>query len=317
MRLLLCAIFFISLAPAMAAERIVLLELEEQHDAITVHFSLTGTTIIRDAEGTAQISPVDRLQALLVVTSAEAYAMQLPVFSGAGFGDFTLVEQGKTSRARTDNITTTTSWLIEPYNGGEYELPPLTITATGANGTVELLTISLPTLQVLDLEATDNDFDLLPPRPITTNNIWLILGVAGGCIAVLLLLTLYIKRHKRPRPLSPKQRACAKLTELTGDSKEKAMALSSLIRQFLDENFNLCTLEKTYREYEPFIRNHASILNNGTILNILKECDQSNYSGTPLPAATITALIEQTLHFIEGCAEPLRPDEDMSTCGKW
>lgn len=319
MRPLLIAIFFLlSLSPALGAERTTILEAQEQHGAITAHFSLSGTTLTRDASGKGQISPVDRLEAELTVESPESQVIQLPLFSGVTFGDFTLIEQDKISRARTGNIITKTSWIIEPYNPGEYALPELVISATDQDGGVEPFTLNLPTVQVLDLETADRDFDILPPRPSATHNTWLTPLLTGtGVATALALLILYIKRHKRPCIPSPKQRARTRLAELQGGSKEKTESLSVLIRQFLDENFNLRTLEKTYAEYEPFLKKHPYLHRNETLLTILKTCDRSNYSGTPLSAEALDGLIQQTHEFIEGCAEPLRPDEMTETCGRW
>jgi hypothetical protein len=318
MRLLLFCLFFMSLTPAMAAEPITILEVKEQHNGIIASFSLTGNTLTRDPEDHPQVSSVDRLQGELTVESPEAYVMQLPVFSGAAFGDFTLVERGKTSRFRTgDIISRTSSWLIEPYNPGEYTLPALIITGTAQNGAVETFTLNLPAVHVRDLDAADQDFDILPPRQITENNPWLLILTAIVIVALLILLVIWLKGQKRERPLSPKQLARARLHGLQGDSKEKAMHLSAIIRQFLDANFNLCTNEKTYKEYEPFITNHPHIHEADIILAILKSCDHSNYSNTPLSAESMAELIQQALDYIEDCAEPLRPGEDTKTCGRW
>jgi hypothetical protein len=291
-----------------------ILDITEQEGDISASFSLTGTTVLPDASGQPQVSTVDRLQAVLRITTPETCTVTVPQFHNKTFGDFTLIDQGRTDRHRTGStITITTSWLIEPYNSGGYSLPPLIIKAT-AQENISTLTLNLPEIKVTAPAAADS-FDLLPARPVAKNRLWLILAVTAGIITVIFILVLCLKGKKRPSPLTPKQQALLRLDKLDGTAKEKTKALSLLIRQFLDHNFNLCTVEKTYLEYKPFIKKHPLINQDEIILRILKTCDQSNYSNTPVSAEEITDITEQTRDFIKNCAEPLRPDED--TCGRW
>ncbi len=316
MRSLLVFIILLIGTPALAAEPQTLLDTTEKHGTITAHFSLSGTTLTKDDAGQMQVSPVDRLQATLSVEAPESLTIILPVFPGATFGDFTLIDQGKSHRARTNNITTTTSWLIEPYNEGEYSLPPLTIIGTSTQNNKESLTLKLPAIQVINLTSIDTDFDLLPARQTSQSNIKTILFMAGGSIILALLLVLCLKNKRQPQPLSPKQYALKKLMGLTGTNKKKTQRLSYITRQFLDNNFTLCTLEKTYSEYAPVIIKHPHMQGGAVVLNILKICDQSNYSNAAISDEDISRLLQQTEDFIKDCPEPLRPEEQSATCGR-
>ena len=294
------------------------IDIEEQDGAITASFSLTGTTVLPDESQHPQVSPVDQLKATLIITTPETMHVELPQFHTATFGDFTLIEQGKISRQRTKTaITTTISWLIEPCNEGSYSLPPLVIKGTTNQNELNTFTLHLPDINVIPLPATTGNFDILPPRPIRKNNLWLILAITAGSIIILFILIKVLKAKRRPKPLSPKQQAFVRLEQLHDTTKEKTEALSLLIRQFLDHNFNMRTVEKTYAEYKPFIKKHPQIHDNDLILQILKTCDQSNYSGTPLAEEELLTITQQAHDFIENCAEPIRPDEDTETCGRW
>lgn len=294
-----------------------ILDIREQQASITAHLSLSGTTVTLDDSGTPQVSPVDQLEAILRVDTPDTYRVIMPEFSGATFGDFTLISQGKTHRQRGDSsVTTTTSWLIEPYNAGDYNLPPLTIRATAQEAT-DTLTLSLPQITVTSLPPSTTDLDILPARQLPSPLPWkTIIAVSAG-VAVLILLFFVFKDAKRPRPLSPKQQALKALTELTGTERDKIAALSILIRHFLDCNFTMLTSGRTYAEYEPVIKKHPTILKADAILEILQTCDQGNYSGQQLSHETLDSLIQATSAFIEQSPEPLRPEEDTGTCGRW
>lgn len=316
MRILLLIIFTIlSCSQAAASKPVHILDITEQEETITASFLLTGTTVLTDETGQPQVSTVDRLQATLTVTTPETMSVTLPQFQKTTFGDFTLLEQGKTDRKRTDTtITTTSSWLIEPYNAGSYALPSLVIKAVSIRGNSNTLTLNLPEIKVIDCPAAP-DFDILPGRPARKNNPWLTPAIIAGIIVIIVTLVLCLKGKKQPCPLTPKQQALLQLKQMNGTAKEKTEALSLLIRQFLDHNFNLRTVEKTYREYKPFIKKHPLIQKDEIILNILKTCDRSNYGNSPLSPEELSNITEQTRNFITNCAEPLRPDED--TCGRW
>lgn len=318
-RFLLLILLIISTNPSqtLAAPSTTVMDVTEQQGPISAHFNLSGRTLTQNATGIPQVSPVDQLEAHLTVTAPESYQVNLPTFAAATFGDFTLVERGKRTRMRVEQIETSTSWLIEPYKPGEYNLPPLTINASNQDGSSHTLTLVLPPLQIINLPP-DTGFKLLPPRPKSTRPTWIIptLCTLVG-IASLVLLSQYIRSKKRPRPLSPKQRALKQLTELTGTSKEQTMDISRITRQFLDDNFGLHTSEKTYGEYAPFIKKHTKIENSTRLLQLLQSCDQNNYSNHPMEEAERATIKEEAKSTIGDCAEPLRPGEDSKTCGRW
>ena len=300
-----------------AAELVQVLNIKEHQGSITATFSLGGTTLTHNEQGEPQISSVDTLQATLTVLHPETLTVQLPTFTDATFGDFTLKDIGKTSRKRTTQITSSASWIIEPYNPGDYKLPTLLITGVDANNNTEQLTLTLPSIQVIDSKTTPNNFAILPPRALPQPLPWKTIGISLSIIIVLIFIAIFIKRNRRPKPLSPKQCALLKLTELPDTNAEQIAELSLIIRHFLDGNFTLKTTERTYNEYAASIKKHPHILKPDTILTILKTCDESNYTGTPPPEETLTNLINQTKHYIEDSPEPLRPDEDQDTCGRW
>ncbi len=300
---------------AMAVEPVQILSIKEQQGAITAHFSLTGTTITA-ATGTPKVSPEDRLKATLTVKAPETYTVTLPIFSGETFGDFTLLAKDKIKRKRINDIETSTSWLIEPYNEGVYNLPPLTISAE-ADKTTDTLTLQLPTITVTSLPEEDSPFTILPTRQLPPPLPWRLITVVSAGIALIVGLLFVLKIKKRPLPLSPKRQALKKLTLLAGPNREKMAALSTIIRQFLDQNFSLRTSEKTYNEYAQFIKKHPHILKGDKILKILQTCDQGNYSGKEVSSEELTSLIQATHNFIDHSPEPLRPEEDTGTCGRW
>lgn len=311
------ALLLLSCGYAQAANFVQVLEIKEQHGSMTATFSLGGTTIVLDDQGQPQISSVDTLQATLTLLHPETVTVTLPTFTGATFGDFTLSDIGKTSRILSDHMTTSASWIIEPYNQGEYSLPTLIMTGVDAGHNTEQLTLQLPSVQVIDPETTATNFDILPARKLPKPLPWQTIYLSLGIISLITFLFIFIKKNRRPKPLSPKQCALLKLNELSGDSKEKVAALSQITRHFIDDNFTLNTTEKTCHEYTSLIKKHHHILKPEAILTILKTCDESNYSGITLTDDAISDLISQTITYIEDSPEPLRPDEDPRTCGKW
>lgn len=301
---------------AMGGEPVQILNIEEQQGAISAHFSLTGTTITTDTTGTPKISPEDRLKATLIVTAPETYTVTLPTFSESTFGDFTLLGRTKINRKRINDVETSTSWLIEPYNEGEYSLPPLTISAK-ADKTTDILTLQLPAIPVISLPAEDSPFTILPARQLPPPLPWRLIIIIPTVLAIIAALIFVLRSKKRTHPLSPKRQALKELTALEGTSREKIATLSIIIRKFLDQNFTLRTSEKTYDEYAPFIKKHPNILKGDKILQILQTCDQGNYSGQEISGEELVNLIQATHNFIDHSPEPLRPEENTGTCSRW
>ena len=302
---------------AVASKPVQLLDITEQQGAITAHFKLTGTTISESSTGNPTISTVDRLEAILQVDVPDDYTVAMPTFTGATFGDFTLVDQGRTERIRQQKHTTTRiSWLIEPYNTGSYEFPPLTLSAT-SGATTENLTLKLPPLTVSNTTKAETPFDILPARKIPAPLPWRMIVLVSGGVALIILCIFVFKENKRPRPLSPKQLALKRLATLKDQHQEEMGQLSHIIRQFLDQNFTLTTSEKTYPEYESFIKKHPQILKTETILSILHTCDLANYAGKEISQEQWFDLLHATRNWLHHSPEPLRPDEDPGTCGKW
>jgi hypothetical protein len=317
MRRLIFTIMMLTWAATSVAKPVSVLDITEQQGEITAHFSLTSATIIAEDGAAPVISPTDQLEARLRIEAPETSKTILPKFSGQVFGDFTLLSQGKTKRLRTDTITTSTSWLIEPYNEGKYQLPPLTIVTTGTDNSSQTITLNLPAITVKNRLEAKTDFDILPMRQPDQELPWRLIGGVSGGIIIILLLIFGLKGKKCPRPLSPKKQALRSLAGLEGSNSEQIGELSIIIRNFLDHNFTLRTMGKTFAEYAPFIKKHPQMLKAEAILDILHALDQSNYSGQKIEDEELDNLIKTSKEWIKQSAEPLRPEENTDTCGRW
>jgi LPXTG-motif cell wall-anchored protein len=316
-RLVACLTGLLMLLPGPAGAT-VLMELDAGQGELLAHLAITGDTLLVDDQGLPRLTAADQLLCTLAVTAPAAMDVQLPEFSGAGFGDFTLLDQGEATVKRTAaGLVHQRQWLVEPYNPGPYQLPELVIRGRQAALTTELI---LPRPEVVAQAITGSEAeldDILPPQLPAPSPLGPLAGAAA--LALLAGAAWFVARRKKkgPSPLPPKTRALAEMALLSDlPAREQIHRLAFILRCYLASRFELRCLEQTYDEYRPALAACAEIpqASRDIFLAVLARCDLIKFSKIEAAPAEAEEIASQIKAGLAAC--PLATPEDR-TCGRW
>lgn len=317
-RLMSCLGGLLLLLPSLAAATL-LVELNGSEGELSAHLVISGDTLLVDEKGQTLLTAADQLLCTLTVTAPEEMAVKLPSLTGAGFGDFTLLDQGETTvRRTTQGLVHERQWLIEPYNPGPYQLPELLISGRQGVMTTELI-LPRPELIVQDINGAEEGLDdILPPQAPQPSRLWLLAWSAAALSFLAAAAWLVVRLKKRgPNPLPPQERALAEMALLNElPPRAQIEKLAFILRCYLASRFALRCLEQTYDEYSPELEACAEIpADSRTLfLEVLKRCDLIKFSNIEPGPGELEEITRQIKEGLTAC--PLaRPDD--KTCGRW
>ncbi len=197
----------------------------------------------------------------LTTIAPEKYQVELPAFSEK-LGDFTVVKsQPLPPELKGNTLAQGVQWTLEPFLSGAYLTPEMTIRAKADDKELSLVVpgIQVKVTSLLNDERKPADIaPMLLPRPD-----YFYRYLAGGLIllAAGLLALYWFKLRKAPEPpplppLPPQVLAARALDDLLarnlveqGKIKEFYLAISAILRRYIENRFNLRAVEQTTEEF--------------------------------------------------------------------
>jgi LPS O-antigen subunit length determinant protein (WzzB/FepE family) len=145
-------------------------------------------------------------------------------------------------------------------------------------------------------------FDIKDNIPIEQTDWTLIIAISLVVIILLIILAVYIAHKKSKKkyvqPLTPTQKAIRELNKLnltieTSEDEEYSVNISSILRTFIEKEFNLPAPEKTTDEFFELASQHPVLKNQRAkeLKNFLYLCDQVKFA-----RHTLTLNSKQELH---------------------
>jgi len=210
----------------------------------------------------------DQINLKLSVEQPKDLKIGFPVFSDSIVNGVEIINQTPQDTTQLENgvIKVDKNFLITSFDGGVYKLKPFELQVYDANSIRVLRSDTmLLGVQTMQIDTTKANFDIVMPiqTPVSFAEIapWLLGGLIF--IALVVFLIWYFRFRKKDQPLftiaKPDEPAhviaLRKLDELkqeklwqTGKTKQFHSQLTDTIREYLDERYNLSTLESTTDE---------------------------------------------------------------------
>lgn len=210
----------------------------------------------------------DQINLLLSVEQPKGLQIEFPAFKDSIGSGLEIIRQNKQDTISLENgqIKVNKNFLITSFEDGIRKINPFEFKIHEENLMKIIRTDTLLLgVKTFDIDTTKAHFDIVMPihTPIAFAEIapWLFGGLLF--IAIVILLILYLRKRKKNQPLFVKAKptepahiiALRKLDEIkqqklweTGKVKQFHSELSDTIRYYLDERFELSTLESTTEE---------------------------------------------------------------------
>jgi len=237
----------------------------------------------------------DKIRYELIVEALEGTTLTFPQF-GDTLSAFTIKDSGQSSQQQQrDGTVITTRWyILQTFTTGTHEIPPALVRYK-LKGQDQELTISAPQLAVrveslLEKEGQATDIrDIKPPveLPADRRALYLATALALAAIAVTLSLIRIFKRRRRgpiraqpvemPWEIALRELAALQSNDLVkrGRIEEFYVALSSIVRHYLEHRFALRAPEMTTEEFlllmsrdETLVKEHKQL-----VREFLAHCD--------------------------------------------
>lgn len=245
--LLLC--FALLLNPAMA---------QDKENSLTVNVALDTNVI---AIG-------DQINLNLSINQPKGVSVNFPVFTDSITKNIEVIRQWPidTTKNKDGSFKVNKRYLITSFDGGVHKIPPFVFKLNGAeiNNIIRTDTLQLG-VRSFEIDTTKANFDISMPihTPISFAEIapW----AGGGLLLILIIFAAYYfyRRYKHNKPLFKAEIpvepahviALRKLEEIdaqklwqAGKIKKYHSDLTDAVRNYLDERFNLDTIESTTDE---------------------------------------------------------------------
>ncbi len=241
--------FALLLNPAMA---------QNTDDGLTVNVALDTNVI---AIG-------DQINLKLSIDQPKDISISFPVFTDSITENIEVIRQWPldTTKNKDGSLKVQKKYLITSFDGGVHKIPPFVFKLNGENINNIIRTDTLQLgVRSFEIDTTKANFDIAMPIHTPVSFAEIAPWAGGGLLLIALLLAGYYfyRRYKRNQPLFkavvPAEPAhiiaLRKLEEIDGQKlwqsgkiKQYHSDLTDAVRNYLDERFDLATLESTTDE---------------------------------------------------------------------
>jgi len=247
----------------------------------------------------------DQIKLQLSVDQPKGIRVDFPVFTDSITKNIEIVRQWPldTTEKKDGSLKINKKFLITSFDGGVHKMPPFEFKLQGENFNNLLRTDTLQLgVRSFEIDTTKANFDIAMPIHTPVNFAEAAPWAIGGLLILALLFAGYYfyRRYKRNQPLFKAEVpaepahviALRKLDEIetqklwqTGHIKRYHSDLTDTVRNYLDERFNLATLESTTDETLELI--NEDIMHKDLIADlkvILERADLAKFAKfQPLP----------------------------------
>ena len=268
----------------------------------------------------AEITVAGRIELALEAVAAEGQEVEFPRL-GEEVGEFRLIDAGAAAPRllEGDRLLTRTSYQLEPFLPGDYEIPPMKV-RFGEDTVIETRPITVRVVSVLPASDETPDIkEIVPPVELPGLEPWVYWAMAG--LLALAAGGYFFWRRRRLRqhfepPLLPHQIALRELRKLQGDdlilkgqAKLFYLRLSLILRRYIEDRFGLRAPESTTEEFladlgaDPtFVPRQKELLK-----QFLEHCDMVKFAEHSPTRDEIDQAINTCAQFIaETRGEPAR-----------
>ena len=241
--------FALLLNPAMA---------QNNEDGLTVNVALDTNVI---AIG-------DQINLKLSIDQPKDITVIFPVFTDSITKNVEVIRQWPldTTKNKDGSFNVNKRYLITSFDGGVHKIPPFVFKLNGANINNIIRTDTLQLgVRSFEIDTTKANFDIAMPIHTPVSFAEVAPWAGGGLLLVVILFAAYYfyRRYKRNQPFFKAEVpvepahviALRKLEEIdeqklwqTGKIKQYHSDLTDAVRNYLDERFDLATLESTTDE---------------------------------------------------------------------
>jgi hypothetical protein len=241
--------FALLINPAMA---------QNNDDGLTVNVALDTNVI---AIG-------DQINLKLSIDQPKDVTVIFPVFTDSITKNIEIIRQWPidTTKNKDGSLKVNKRYLITSFDGGIHKIPPFVFKLNGANINNIIRTDTLQLgVRSFDIDTTKANFDIAMPIHTPVSFAEIAPWAGGGLLLIAILLAGYYfyRRYKRNQPFFKAEVpaepahviALRKLEEIdnlklwqTGKIKQYHSDLTDAVRNYLDERFDLATLESTTDE---------------------------------------------------------------------
>ena len=248
-RSLLLLSFALLINPAMA---------QNNDDGLTVSVALDTNVI---AIG-------DQINLKLSIDQSKDIKVIFPVFTDSITKNIEVIRQWPldTTKNKDGSFKVNKRYLITSFDGGVHKIPPFVFKLNGANINNIIRTDTLQLgVRSFEIDTTKANFDISMPIHTPVSFAEIAPWAGGGLLLIVILFAAYYfyRRHKNNQPLFKAEVpaepahviALRKLEEIdeqklwqTGHIKQYHSDLTDAVRNYLDERFDLATIESTTDE---------------------------------------------------------------------
>lgn len=241
--------FTLLLNPAMA---------QNNDDGLTVNVALDTNVI---AIG-------DQINLKLSIDQPKDVTVIFPVFTDSITKNIEIIRQWPidTTKNKDGSFKVNKRYLITSFDGGVHKIPPFVFKLNGANINNIIRTDTLQLgVRSFEIDTTKANFDISMPIHTPVSFAEIAPWAGGGLLLIVILFAAYYfyRRYKRNQPLFKAEVpaepahiiALRKLEEIdsqklwqTGKIKQYHSDLTDAVRNYLDERFDLATIESTTDE---------------------------------------------------------------------
>lgn len=210
----------------------------------------------------------DQINLNLSIDQPKDVAINFPVFTDSITKNIEVIRQWPidTTKNKDGSFKVRKRYLITSFDGGVHKIPPFVFKLNGANINNIIRTDTLELgVRSFEIDTTKANFDIAMPIHTPVSFAEVAPWAGGGILLIIILLVAYYfyRRYKRNQPLFKAEVpaepahviALRKLEEIdeqklwqTGKIKQYHSDLTDAVRSYLDERFDLATLESTTDE---------------------------------------------------------------------
>lgn len=247
----------------------------------------------------------DQINLLLSVEQPKGIHIDFPIFSDSIASGIEIVKQSPqdTISLKDGLIKVNKNFVITSFDGGVHKMNPFEFKIHSENFLNVIRTDSMMLgVKTFEVDTTKANFDIVMPiqTPIAFAEIapWALGGIV--LVGLLVLLIIYLRKRKKDQPLfaisKPEEPAYVialrKLDEIkekklwqTGKVKQFHSELTDTLRYYLDQRFNLSTLESTTEEILAAVASLEENKDwNSNLKEILERADLAKFAKfQPLP----------------------------------
>ncbi|RXQ95673.1 hypothetical protein EO244_07370 [Ancylomarina salipaludis] len=210
----------------------------------------------------------DQIHLKLSVDQPKGIHIGFPVFTDSITKNIEIIRQWPldTTKKKDGSLKISKKYLITSFDGGVHKIPPFEFKLNGENINNIIRTDTLQLgVRSFEIDTTKANFDIAMPIQTPVSFAEIAPWTGGGLLLIAILFAAYYfyRRYKRNQPLFKAEVpaepahviALRKLEEIDnqklwqkGHVKQYHSDLTDAVRTYLDERFNLATLESTTEE---------------------------------------------------------------------